>query len=170
MNSSYYDDSRLYALFDALSPQNRKKALKGALRSMAKKMRKNIVQELRATGIHTTPDLERGVRSMLLRRDVAGFRVTVGERRGSSNGRTKARGYYISRHAKPGSKGRPILRWLDTGTTSRTTKRSKRSTGSIRPGSFVDKGVNRTKPTLTNDTRQAIFDYILKTSQKYGCK
>ena len=76
-NDIYYDDSQLMRLFEALSPQARLKAMRGAFLNSAKELRKVAVANFRSSGIKTSRDSERGIRAVRYKRTL-GYRVTVG--------------------------------------------------------------------------------------------
>ena len=129
-----YDITELQALYAELTPAERSKALKGALRAEGRKVRKEAINQLRASGLSSNSRLEKGIRSEVYKRTF-GFRVTVRTRQQRlRNGTTKAQGFYESRHEaervrKAQAKGKvakvtakPILIWAETGTPERRTK------------------------------------------------
>lgn len=108
-----YDDSNLIRMIDELDAKHRAKALKAALRIAGNKVKKTAIKNLRQS-INSNKKLEKGVKVKVWKR-TAGFRVTVGD------------GFYKSKRFT-GSTARevPVLRWLDTGTKGRKTKKKLR--------------------------------------------
>lgn len=163
MNSVDYDDSNLQRLFEELEPKRRLQALKGAYRKEAGKVRKMAVNNLRSTGVHTSKGLEKGVRALVFKKKV-GFRVTVGERYANKNGKGEA-GFHTNRQGLK----KPVLRWMDTGTKDRRTKKGARR-GRMKRYGFIAKTTDDVRDTVTGDLRGEIVNSILRVAKKYGCK
>ena len=172
-----YDDSNLQRLWEALDSKQRMKALKGAFRREANRVRKIAIKNLRQS-IRGDQELERGVRALVWKRK-AGFRVTVGTKRANKKGKGAA-GYYISRKRRkdPDAKGKPVLLWADLGTKKRYTKsktkifRRKRKghfTGSMKPYKFMEKTANSVRDSVTGNLHKEIIDNIKRTAKRYGC-
>lgn len=164
-----YDDSNLMKLFAELSPKNRARAIKGALRRAANKVRKAAISKLRSS-IHSNKQLERGVRAIVFRGKI-GFRVTVGSKN------TKKRGKQESRSKKEKSKDH-ILIWAEDGTKERKTRsesqifkrrRAGHNTGRMKRYGFMDSTQKEVSDSVTSDLHNEIINSIQKTAKKYGC-
>lgn len=168
-----YDDSNLRKLIAKLTPEQRRKALRGTCRRLAGQTRKRAVANLRSSlNYDKGGDLERGVRAVVYKKRAVGFRVTVGTKIDRKRGR--AYGYHKNRRGLE----KPVLIWAEDGTAPRRTKtqtrvftRSRRghSTGSMRRYGFMDKTRSQTAPGVTAEFRREITDQIIKTARKYGC-
>lgn len=88
-----YDDEDLQRLFAEMDTKKRLKALKGAFRREANRVRKTALNNLRGS-IRTDKDLERGVRAVVFKRK-AGFRVTIGAKKAGKSG--KEYGFHTNR-------------------------------------------------------------------------
>lgn len=82
-----YDDKNLQRLYGELDEKHRLKALRGAFRKEANRVRKEAIKNLRGSGIRTDKDLEKGVRSVVPRKRL-GFGVTVGTKGSKKKGVT----------------------------------------------------------------------------------
>lgn len=172
-----YDDSNLRKLFAAMKPEQRLKALKGAFRREASRVRRVAVNNLRSS-LHGDAQLEKGIRAIVFKRK-AGFRVTIGTKRANKKGKGE-RGYYISRsrRGKPGATGKPVLIWAEEGTDSRRTKSKTRvftrlrkghSTGRMKRYGFMRKTLSEVQDGVTVSLQNEIIDNVQKTAKKYGC-
>ena len=172
-----YDDSNLQRLWEALDSKQRMKALKGAFRREANRVRKIAIKNLRQS-IRGDQELERGVRALVWKRK-AGFRVTVGTKRANKKGKGAA-GYYIRRKRRndPDATGMPVLLWAELGTKKRYTKsktkifrrkRTGRFTGSMKPYKFMEKASNSVRDSVTGNLHKEIIDNIKRTAKRYGC-
>lgn len=160
-----YDDKKLRAMFEALSPKERVRAFKGAFRKEANIVRKAAVGNLR-TSLNSNRDLERGIRALVFKRK-AGFRVTVG---------TKGdRGFHVNRRGQK----KPVLIWAEEGTAERHTKSQTRSytrsrkghsTGRMKRYAFMAKTLSDVGRSVTDDLHNQIVDSVRKIAEKYGCK
>ena len=167
-----YDDSNLRKLYAALSPANRRKALKGAFRRAATYVRKAAVDNLRRSGIGNAWEMRKGIRQMVFRRE-AGFRVTAKARRASKNGKG-GQGMHVTRTKK----AKPILEWAESGTRIRSTKhknhfikgsRNPHPTGRMRPYRFMAATRRQVKAPVTEVLRNEIRENVAKIAKKYGC-
>lgn len=170
MRDIEYEDSNLQRLLTALTPQQRRKALRGTCRRLANQTRKRAVSNLRAS-IRSDKDLEKGVRTVVNKK-IMGFRVTVGTKFNRKSG--KSRGFHKNRRGEK----KPVLIWAEDGTALRNTKsrtrafvRSRRghSTGYMRSYGFMDKTKRQTMPGITAAYRQEITNQIVKEARKHGC-
>lgn len=171
-----YHDHKLRRLFAELDVKQRKKALKGAFRREATRVRKTAIQNLRTSGIRTDHDLERGIRSVVFR-DSPGFRVTVGSKKANKKGKGE-RGMHLTR---AGLK-KPILIWAEGGTSDRWTmpkkgtrrradrKRERHATGHMRKYGFMEKTLRDVRGSVASDLRSEVKDNIIRTAKRYGCK
>lgn len=172
-----YDDTNLQRMFAELDAKQRAKALKGAFRREANRVRKTAVKNIRGS-IGGDREMESGVRAIVFKRK-AGFRVTIGTKNLGKNGKG-ARGFYISRsrRGKAGATGKPVLIWAEEGTKYRHTKTATRvytrsrkghSTGRMRRYGFMSKTLNEVRGTVTDSLHNEIIESITRTSKKYGC-
>lgn len=180
MSDSFtYDDSNLQRMFAALRPEQRLKALKGAFRREANRVRKVAVNNLRAS-INGDKLLEQGIRAIVFKKK-AGFRVTIGTKAASKKTGKGERGYYISRRrrGKPGATGKPVLIWAEEGTADRHTKsrtrvftRSRKGhpTGRMKRYGFMTKALSEVRDSVTDNIHNEVVNQVIKTAQKYGCK
>ncbi len=179
--ASSYDIKNLQKLFDQLQPKQQRQALRGAMRRAATTVKRAAIANLR-TCVNTTPELEKGVRTMVWKRK-AGFRVTVGEKRANKSGKGEA-GFYISRHQhnKDGKPRKlPVLRWLDTGTKVRKSKtktrfrvgsdkwRMGKNHGFLKKYAFMDKTKNQVAPTITKTVQDEVITNVQRIAKRYGC-
>ena len=174
MGSVEYDDRNLQQLFAELEPKRRLQALRGGFRKAANQVRKTAINNLRQS-IRTDKDLEKGVRAVVFRR-TAGFRVTVGTKRGR-NGKGEA-GYHTNRQGLK----KPILIWAESGTKARRTKAKKggrrrldrkreaHSTGRMKRYGFMAQTLSSVRDTVTNDIHNLVLENVKRVSKKYGCK
>ncbi len=166
-----YDDKNLQRLFAELEPKQRLKALKGAFRKEAGRVRKTAVNNLRGS-IRSDRDLEKGVRAIVFKKQ-AGFRVTIGTRKANKNGN----GEYGFHKNRQGLK-KPVLIWAEEGTEQRKTKtqtkvfkRSRKGhpTGRMKRYGFMRKTRDEVTDSVTNNVHNAVIDKVTKTAKKYGC-
>lgn len=169
----YYEDRNLQRLFEALSEKQRVRALRGAFRREANRVRKVAVINMRQS-IHGDRELDRGVRAIVWKHK-AGFRVTIGTKRANRKGKGEA-GYYISRkrRGKPGATGKPVLLWAEAGTDNRYTRvfigrRKKHFTGRMKAYGFMYKTRQQVAGSVTENLRKEITDNIKRTAKRYGC-
>lgn len=166
-----FDDSRLLKAFEELEPKRRLQAIRGGIRKTGNRVRKKAVSNLRNTGIHTSRDLEKGVRLVLYKKKAAGFRVTVGTKKAS--GRKKAQGYHTNKRGLQ----KPVLIWWESGTRDRRTKsktrvftRKKKGhyTGRITARRFMEQTLDQTRDSVTNEMHDMIRESVQKVIRKYG--
>lgn len=174
-----YDDSNLYRLFEQLDYKVRRKALKGAFQRAANKVKRTAIANLRGTGINHAGELSRGIRAVVFKRQ-AGFRVTVGTKKGKKGGKGE-RGMYMTRNQ--GKK--PVLIWVEEGTVSRRVKTKTRirvkgpgdkwftagyGRGRMPHYGFMAKTASQVKGSVTDMLHKEIIDNINRVAKKYGCK
>ena len=196
MREIYYDDSELRKMFAELSEKERRKALRGAFRRAANKVRRVALENLHRS-IAGDKELDRGVRTIVYRRKAAGFRVTVGTKRdrkrmSGQKKRTRkqenARGYYTSRKRrdKAGVTGKPVLIWAEDGTAQRYTKGSffsrltkkglrncrgkGRPTGAMKRYGFMARTRNQVHDSVTEDLKNEVINNVIRVARKHGCK
>ncbi len=169
----YYDDSNLRKLFKALDQEQRVKAMKGAFRREANKVRRVAISNLRSTGIRTDRDLEKGVRAVVYKR-AAGFRVTIGTKKGNRKTGRGERGFHTNRRGLK----KPVLLWAEGGTDKRYTKsktriftRSRKGhyTGRMKRYGFMSKTGRQVDGRVTDELREEIVKSIHMTARRYGC-
>ena len=171
-----YDDSKLQQLFAELEPKRRLQALKGGFRKEANQVRKTAVNNLRSSGIKSSKDLEKGIRSVVFKRK-AGFRVTVGTKKANKKGKGEA-GLHTNRQGLK----KPILIWAEEGTAERKTKpkqgsrrraarlRSSHSTGRMKRYGFMEQTLSDVRNKVTNDLHEMVINSVEKIAKKYGCE
>lgn len=157
-----YDDTRLTRLFEELDPKRRRQALRGAFREAARAVRDAAVANLRATGLASNRHVERGIRIVMLKRDQAGFRVTVGTKRARRKG-----------GATPEERRKRRLAivplWAETGTSDRFTKAA-HYRGAMERRPFMGKTKSEMAPRVERLMKEAIVGNIEKTALRYGCR
>lgn len=168
-----YDDSNLQRLFAELEPRQRLKALKGAFRREAGRVRKVAVGNLRSS-IRSDRDLERGVRAVVFKRK-AGFRVTIGTKKARMNG-GKEYGFHTNRRGLK----KPVLIWAEGGTKGRKSRRQSRypvggrwatgkNRGAMKSYGFMAKTKSDVRGTVTESLHNQVREHVTKTAKKYGC-
>lgn len=160
-----YDDEQFRRMWEQMSPRRRMQALKGQYRMAGRKFRAQAVAELRRSGIHTSRDLEKGVR-LLVFKQTPGFRVTVG-----TQGRGKnAKGYHTNRRGLE----KPVLLWAEDGTQARA-RRTRRltgrmaSTGRMPALLFLDKAKQAYAGTVNDQIRDYLMTSTQRIALRYGC-
>ena len=165
-----YDDENLQRLFAEMDTKKRLKALKGAFRREANRVRKTAINNLRGS-IRTDRDLERGVRAIVFKRK-AGFRVTIGTKKAGKSG--KEYGFHTNRRGQK----KPVLIWAEEGTARRHTKtrtsffvrsRKGHSTGRMKRYGFMLKTLNEVRDRVTDSLHSEVVNSIMKEAKKYGC-
>lgn len=160
-----YDDSNLQKLFKELEPKERIKSLRAVFRIAGNKVRKTTVAIIRQS-VNSNKELEKGVKVRLWK-EVAGFRVTVGSGK-----------YHSKRFTGSFAREVPVLRWLDTGTDARKTKRKfalfgkgrkSHATGRLKRYAFMAKTKQQTESSVTTYVRDATVLIIKRIAKKYGC-
>lgn len=176
----YYDDTQLQKMFEALEPKARVRMFKGALRRSATAVRRVAVANLRARMQGSSPALEKGIRALVFKRTL-GFRVTVGTKRASKDGKKKAQGFHTNRRGLD----KPVLIWAEDGTQRRYTgvhrssakryqravaNRSKKGYRGKMPAlRFMEDTKNQSLPTISARLQDEIVNGVVKTAKKYGC-
>ena len=170
-----YDDRGLQGLFEDLAPKQRVKALRGAFRREANRVRRAAIGNLHES-IGGDKELDKGVRAIVFRRK-AGFRVTIGTKRANKKGKGE-RGYYISRkrRGKPYATGKPVLIWAEEGTAWRRTRgrgflkrRGGHSTGRMKRYGFMRRTLSEVRGSVTGTLHKEIIDQLKKAAKKNGC-
>lgn len=161
-----YDDSNLQKLFKELEPKQRVKTLRAAFRIAGNKVRKAAVSNIRQS-LNSNKELEKGVKVKVWKR-YAGFRVTVGS------------GYYQSkRFSGQFARKVPVLRWADTGTDARKTKRKSalfgkgrksHATGRVKRYGFMAKTLSQVESSVTGYIQDSVIMVVKRTAKKYGCR
>lgn len=182
-NEIDYDDSNLVKMFEALSPARRVKALKSAFRSAGGKVKERAFANLQASlkstrSKESARTLKKGIRVIVFKQK-AGFRVTIGSRSAYTNSKgkkVKELGMHVNRRGKH----MPVLVWLEGGTAerySRVTRRGgKRSLlkkgyrGFVRATSFMHDTRSQMEGPITSEVRQAVIKTVTNTAKRYGCR
>lgn len=171
--------------------KQRVKALKGAFRREAHKVRKVAIGNLRKS-VHSNKDLEKGVYTDVLKRGT-GFKVTIGSKvmKGRYKGKRsgikrygRARltwtgfGYHTNRHGKE----KPVLIWVEGGTRWRRTKGKNRFVtdgqwrtagthrGFMKRYGFMGKTLEDVRGNVTEELHEEVINSINKVAKKHGCK
>lgn len=172
MADFYYDDRRLQQLFEALSPKEREKALKGAFRRAALDLRKIAVKNLRGSGLQSNRYVEKGIRAVVWKKHL-GFRVTIGTKRRL---RTKESDDATARKRR---RMEIVPLWAEGGTEDRYSKRTKRTKfgrwvdpkgkyrGRLSAYGFMEKTKGETDGVETN-LKNAIIAQVEKAAKKAG--
>lgn len=162
----YYDDTRLMQMFSELEPKQRNRALRNGFRAAARTVRKLAIANLRASGLRSNRDVEKGIRCLVYRK-VAGFRVTVGTKRSKrTDYSTMSAGEAKALRRKKRLSVVPL--WAETGTERRETKKGQRR-GGTRQYDYMTKTKAAAASTVEPVLKQNIVDYVEKTARKYGC-
>ena len=157
-----YDDRNLQRMFAELDSKHRIKALKGAFRRQASKVRRTAVNNLRGS-IRSQND-PKGLESG----------VTVGTKSANKKTGKGERGFHTNRRGLK----KPILIWAEEGTKDRHTKTSTKvfarsrkghSTGRMKRYGFMRKTLNEMRGLITDSLRNEIIQSITRTAKKYGC-
>ena len=168
-----YDDEDLQRLFAEMDTKKRLKALKGAFRRGANRVRKTALNNLRGS-IRTDKDLERGVRAVVFKRK-AGFRVTIGTKKAGKTG--KEYGFHINRRGLK----KPVLIWAEAGTKWRRTKSKQRfkangkwrtagtHRGFMKRYGFMQKTAADVRDSVTDNLHNEVINSVRKVAKKYGC-
>lgn len=184
-----YNDGELQRLFAELDPKQRLKAIKGAFRREANRVRKTAVNNLRSS-IRTDKDMEKGVRAVVMKR-AAGFRVTIGTKvmkgryKGKRNGvrrygRAKKTWSGFSFHTNRQGKDKPVLIWAEAGTKWRRTKnatryntaqgwRTGKTRGFMKRYGFMAKTLEQVRGTVTDNLHKEVIDNVTRVAKKHGC-
>ncbi len=166
-NEFSYDDKPLQELFKQMDVSTRLKALKGAFRREATKVKNKSVANLRSSGLHSNKTLEKGIRAAIFKKK-AGFNVTIFPK--------GQHGMYKSQRAK---RAVPVLIFAEGGTKERRTKnrlgilghaRKGHSTGRMRAYEFQKKTLEQSREPVTNELREELIKSVVKVSERYGCR
>lgn len=170
--SAFYDDTKLWKMFDELSPKHRMRAMKSAFRQAANDVRKKAREEL-SEEIEADAHVLRGIRSVVYKRKL-GFRVTVGtkrtKRKGEDGGKTGAR-----------NRRKEIVPLWMQGTDDRYRGRGKSifrklrrkfgqagHTGRLKHHEFMEKAERYGSTTVQATLKGKIIKTIERTARKYG--
>ncbi len=181
------DDEKLFKLFEALDPKQRKKAIKGALTRAGSKLRKAAVENLmtvvpktgkgkqKSSPLKAGKEMAKGIRRVNYK-DKIGFRVTIGTKKRKKGSKGPDYGYYTN------SRGltKPVLIWAEGGTDKRDTKtgsswrgsRRKRRghyTGRMPRYGFMEKTKTEMAPKVEAMLKEEINLNIQRIAKKYGC-
>ena len=167
-----YDDEDLQRLFAEMDTKKRLKALKGAFRREANRVRKTALNNLRGS-IRTDKDLERGVRAVVFKRK-AGFRVTIGTKKAGKSG--KEYGFHINRKGLK----KPVLIWAEAGTKWRKSKkatrylvggkwRTGRTRGFMKRYGFMQKTADDVRNSVTDSLHNELINSVTEVAKKHGC-
>lgn len=190
MSELQYNDGELQRLFSEMEVKHRLKALKGAFRREANKVRKKALVNLRSS-IRTDKDLEKGVRTVIMKRK-AGFSVTIGTKtmkgryKGKRNGvrrygRAKSTWAGFSFHTNRQGKEKPVLIWAEGGTKWRRVKQRHRfmingkwvaagkNRGFMKRYGFMKTTLDQVRESVTNDLQNELANSVKKVAKKYGC-
>ena len=165
-----YDDEELQRLFAEMDTKRRLKALKGAFRREANRVRKTALNNLR---IRSDRDLERGVRAVVFKRK-AGFRVTIGTKKAGKSG--KEYGFHINRKGLK----KPVLIWTEAGTKWRKSKKATRymvggkwrtgtARGFMKRYGFMQKTAADVRDRVTDSLHDEVINSVRKVAKKHGC-
>lgn len=170
MASSFYDDSRLRAMFSELDPKARRKTLKGAMRRTAGTVVK-AARGFLSDEIDADRDVLKGIRGVVYKKTL-GFRVTVGTKKAAKSDR---------RTAQQKRKGIVPL-WMQgtddrwRGSRSKFAKAARRIsgtrkgyTGSLSHRTFMERTRDSELPKAERTMKEMIISSIEKTARKYGC-
>lgn len=162
MRDFEYDDRKFQRLCGALTPKQRRQALRGAMRRSATLLRKASVTALRQSGrLRPDANLLKGVRSIVYKKKALGFRVTIGTKYGKKG---PTSGYHHNRFGLD----KPVLIWNEEGTKARRTRRGARR-GRIQRIGFMAKAKERVLPQIESKMKQEIISNIKRIAEKYGC-
>lgn len=167
-----YNDAELQKLFAELDTKQRLKALKGAFRREANRVRKTALNNLRGS-IRSDRDLERGVRAVVFKRK-AGFRVTIGTKKAGRSG--KEYGFHINRKGLK----KPVLIWAEAGTKWRKSKKATRymvggkwrtgtTRGFMKRYGFMQKTLTDVRGSVTDSLHNEVINSVKEIAKKHGC-
>lgn len=151
-------------VYEALNLKEQRKAMRGALRREANKLKKAAVSNVAASGLGrgTRQSIAKSIRTRVYPRS-PGFMVTVKPFR--------KKGYHLTRTGKE----KPVLMWAEDGTAFRKTKtqtkffiRKKKghSTGRMKPYRFMKKTEDTGMQDIENDLFQAFQSNLEKALKK----
>lgn len=167
-----YNDVELQRLFAELDTKQRLKAIKGAFRREANRVRKTALNNLRGS-IRSDRDLERGVRAVVYKRK-AGFRVTIGTKKAGKSG--KEYGFHINRKGLK----KPVLIWAEAGTKWRKSKKATRymvggkwrtgtTRGFMKRYGFMQKTLTDVRGSVTDSLHNEVINSVKEIAKKHGC-
>lgn len=117
MADFFYDDSKLTALFEALEPKVRVRALKNAFRAAARQLRNIAISNLRSSSANgkrfkSNREVEKGIRQVVWKKSL-GFRITIGTKKKKGTGNRRFDLYRI------------VPLWAEGGTEERYNERTR---------------------------------------------
>ena len=180
-----YDDSNLQRLFAELDPKQRMKAMKGAFRSEANRVRKVAVKNLRSS-VNSSRELEKGIRRVVFKKKL-GFQITIKPKYTRAERKEAKEDTWFGFRLGKKKRKVPVLIFLENGTKERyardTLRRmnrgmtyrqarsgKKRYTGKLKAYHFMEKTKNEVGDSVTENLRNALREHVQKVAKKYGCK
>lgn len=157
-----YDDRGLMQLWAELDPKHRKKAIRGALRKEANRVRKVARQELASAMGARGAAVGKGIQTIIYAKNSLGFRVTA-----QPHGKK-----YM--HMNRFGKLKPVAFWANVGTAKRHTRqragRMAGYRGSFKGFAYMKSTAQRVDASVAQNLKDAIVDKVKSTAKKYGCK
>lgn len=153
----------LRAFAASLSAREIARPLRNALRKEARRLRREVVRQLRATGVHYTPALGRTIRSGESR-DARGVYTTVRASPRTNAGMHKNRRGHL----------KPVAMWLADGTAERITRGGRRAphpTGAISPGKYggwLERAKKVHEPQAAAEFYKEIDRQVEKAAHSHG--
>lgn len=155
-----YDDSNFYKLYAAMEGKQRVKALKGACRAEANKVRKVAVNNLRASDvIKSNSRLEKCIWGGSFKKSV-GFSVGI-----TTKSKGKKRGFYTTK--RQGDK--PVLLFAENGSKEERRTKSGHRTGFMPVTAIMATSRRQVRTSVGDDLRKEMLSYTEKVARKYGC-
>lgn len=161
-------------MFAELAPKHRRKSLTGAFRKVGNSVKKTAKDNLRGSGLGHAGKMLSGVRLVILKRRVAGFRVTVASKKANKRGKGES-GMHVNRNGQK----KPVLIWSELGTGWRYTKsnggkrgyrrRAAHRTGQMPRYGFIEKTYLQVKDKAGADLKDEIVNSVMNVAKKYGC-
>lgn len=162
-----YNDSRLMQLIEDLDSKARRRALRSSFRKAGNQLRREVIGNLRSSGLKTDKYVERGVRTIPVEKRLALW-VTIGPRRRRGKSATSR-----SAEEKRNLRKSVVPFWAEGGTEQRHRNVKGRSTtastGRLKPYRFMEKTEGNTEQLYQTLTK-SIIDNIEKATIKAGGK
>lgn len=156
-----FDDKNLWGMVQAMSPKERVRLMKGAMRASARTIKRRAESLLldRLDHVSNPTAMKRTIWTRVYNQ-VAGFRVTVA---GSTHCYpAKQRELPLGRWLETGSKGERITRG-----TSLRPKRSRR--GRLGAHRFLTDACEEMKASMSADLCENFKKQMIRVAKKYGC-
>lgn len=158
MSDFKYDDSNLRKLINELGMKRTARALRTSLARQANSLKSHAARILftKLNHVSNRTAMRKTIWTKLYK-GVVGFRVTVA---GNSHPYpTKPRAV-------------PLGRWLEDGTSGRTSKRNGAGVnrGDLRRYGFLAQAVEEKESSISSELETRFMDQIKKTAVKYGCR